>query len=229
MSGKQWKSLNMISPLFSYDNIIHCNINSIITGLWMVWYITDFLWAQENLVEAFIWTLFLQAWWKFLGIYWSSTTVTGYLNLVSEIHNSYIRKLNLLLTNILPLAVHKKRNRFNLDISTALLLLLLLFCLFLPKYNLFKDSWFLQEFSSRFMIRIQIVISVSISHKLIKSKALLSSVTLIWESFDAFFLEKIFLFRGCTRHQRTGMNNRSQLNYRKKPTLRTWFVRKFAR
>ena len=93
--------------LFSYDNIIHCNITSIITGLWMVWYITDFLWAQENLVEAFIVTLFLQAWWKFLGIYWSSTTVTGYLNLVAEIHNSYIRKLNLLLTNTLTLAVHK--------------------------------------------------------------------------------------------------------------------------
>ena len=107
LSGKRWKSLNMISPLFSYYNIIRCNITSIIAGLWMVWYIMDSLWAQENLVEAFIWTLFLQAWWKFLGIYWSSTTVTGYLNLVAEIYNSYIRKLNLLLTNTLTLAVHK--------------------------------------------------------------------------------------------------------------------------
>ena len=41
------------------------------------------------------------------------------------------------------------------------------------------------------MIRIPIVISVSISHKLIKSNALLSSVDL--GIFRRFFSEKIFL------------------------------------
>ena len=139
-------------------NIIRCNMTSIITGLWMVWYITGSLWAQENLEEAFIWTLFLQAWWKFLGTYWSSTTVTGYLNLVAEIYNSYLQKLNLLLTKSLNSAGRKS------EIVLILIYPQLFYCY---QYNcLFKARFMIPAriFFIFFMIRIPIIISVSISH-----------------------------------------------------------------
>ena len=149
----------------------------------MVWYITGSLWAQENLVEAFIWTLFLQAWWKFLGIYGWSTTVTGYLNLVAEIYNSYIRKLNLFLTNTLTLAVRKS------EIVLILIYPQLFYCYYHFFVCFYLNTIYLRIHDSckNFLQDLWSVFQSVCPFLINWLNQTLFWVALIWESFDAFF------------------------------------------